>query len=522
MTRSELIIFFFSSLLLFCTTGCKDGDHTRLTKVNRLIETGESDSALHELATVYYKGLSRDDQALYNLLKVKALYRSYQVLATDSLINSSIATFQFGGRDSLLADAYYYKAAMASDREKDKGYVKVMGCLKMAENIAVKKHYSDIEKKIYDRVSNYNIVSGEYKTALSYAKKQYALANRLHDNYFKAYSLDQLLKSYYMLKEKDSVSKYHRLSWDMKKYIPADELPDYLNDLYVTLGLVNPNKAIAYFEDLLHDHPSALFQGNLACLYDKTGQHERADSLWRKALQTTNLFEKSGILIDMIQRKQQDHLYQEAMKAQLMLNAVNDSLEHIYREDDLGDGVEDHTSQIYHSLRARNVVLFFSVIFAVILFSVLVIFLYHRKLHQRTLMFYKLYDQLSHVRGSMEKIQQEDQGRISMLESALEKLKEEHAQTFSHGRMLYEEIKSNHSVTLWKKKDFLDFIDYYMSIDFKFLQSLNDNYKNLTPSEIFYLILVHEGYEEATVKDILGISSTALRVRKSRINKKRR
>ena len=60
-----------------------------------------------------------------------------------------------------------------------------------------------------------------------------------------------------------------------------------------------------------------------------------------------------------------------------------------------------------------------------------------------------------------------------------------------------------------------------MSVDFKFLQSLHDNYKGLTPSEIFFLILFHEGYDDAAVMNILAVSNTALRVRKSRINKKK-
>lgn len=523
MTRSNLVLrSLLSSFLCLCIIGCKEGYRTQFAEINALADKGENDSALHQLATINLQNLSHDEQAIYNLIKVKALYRSYRVLRTDSLIDYSIATFRFNNNDSLLADAYYYKAAMASDREKDKGYVKVMACLRTAEDIATKKHYVDIEKKIYDRASNYNIVAGEYETALLYAKKQLALANKLHDHYFKAYSIDQLLKSYYMLEEKDSVYKYHRLCWNMKKYIPSHELPDYLNDLYVTLGLIDPYQAIQGFENLLSKYPSALYLGNLACLYDKIGQREKADSLWDKALQTKNMFDKAGVLIDMIQRKQADHLYQEAMKAQTMLNAVRDSMEHSYRNDDIGNAIEDNTSKLYHGIRVRNIVLFVKVLSAILLLSTLTIFFFHRRLHKRSLMFFDLTDELSRLQGNMEKNQQINQEKISMLEEALGKLREKHAQTFSHGRQLYEGIRDKQPVTLWKKQDFIDFIDYYMSIDFKYLQTLHENYKDLTPSEIFYLILIHEGNDETTIKDILAISNTALRVRKSRINKKRR
>ena len=519
--HGRIVFFCIALLTLLSIAGCSNGYRQQLNAINQQIEKGESDSALHQLSALEHRHLSDEDRALCHLLIVKTMYRLYRVLPTDSLINNSIATFRFLGNDSLLADAYYYKAAMASDREKDKGYIKVMGCLRAAERIAVQHHYVELEKKIYDRASNYNIVAEEYEKALYYAKKQQALVSMLNDNYFKAYATDQLLKAYFMLGEKDSVRKYHRQCWNMRKYIPAEEMPDYLNDLYVTMELIDRDRAIACFEDLIRKYPSALYQGNLACLYDKAGQRAKADSLWGQALRTGSLFAKSGVLIDMIHRKQADGLYQEAMKAQGMLNAVNDSLEQQYRSDDMGDVVEDSTSELYHGVRARNVVVFFSVIAFILVLSAVAISLYHHKLHKRNLMFYELADELSKTRGNMEESLQKEQDKVNMLEEALDKLKEEHSQTFSHGRQLYEEIKAGRSVSLWKKQDFIDFIDYYMSVDFKFLQTLHDNYKGLTPSEIFFLILFHEGYDDAATKNILAVSNTALRVRKSRINKKK-
>lgn len=523
MTLTKNVICCLSVvLLLLCEVGCEN-HREQLASVNALIESDECDSALHQLSAMEHKdGLSNDERAECSLLRVKALYRLYRILPNDSLINYSIATFRFNGNDSLLADAYYYKGAMASDREKDKGYVKVMGCLNAAEGIAKKHHYVELLKKIYDRAANYNIVAGEYKKALAYAKKQNVLVSEIKDNYFHAYATDQLLRAYFMLGEKDSVRKYHRQCWEMKRYIPSDELPDYLNDLYVTLGLVDPDRAISCFEELISRHPSALYKGNLACLFDKVGQRAKADSLWAEALRAANLFDKSGILLDMIQCKQKDGLYQDAVKAQNLLNAVNDSMEHQYRVEDLGGVVDNSTSKLYRSARARNAVLFFSVVVVLLLLSSLAIYFYRRKLHKRTLMFFELSDELTHTRGDMEKSLQKEQDRVSMLEEALEKLKQKHAQTFSHGRQLYEKIKAGQNVSLWKKQDFIDFIDYYMSVDFKFLQYLHDNYKDLTPSEIFFLILAHEGHDDMEIETILAVSNTAMRVRKSRINKKKR
>lgn len=523
MTRHNLkIIFFIISVLCICLAGCGDKQEEHLSAINALADKGENDSALILLSHINPKHLSSDDRAVYNLVKVKAMYRSYRVLRTDSLINYSIAYFKYHGQDSLLADAYYYKAAMASDRDKDKAYTKVMACLRAAESIAVKRHYVDIEKKIYDRASNYNIIAGEYQTALRYAKAQEQLAVSLNDNYFQAYALNQLLKSYYMLEQKDSVRKYIALCQNMQKYVPKDELPDYQNDLYVTLGLIDPQRAISGLEALTSNNPSPLFLGNLACLYDKTGQRSKADDLWDKALRTENLYDRAGILTDMVQRKQADHLYQEAMKAQNMLNAVNDTLRQRFRSDDADYVAETGTSKVYYGLEVSKVWRFIWVLASCLLIAAIGFFFYHRRQQKRNLMFYEVQEHLSKLKDNLEKDQQMSQDRISMLEEALAKLKDKHAQTFSHGRQLYEEIKGGQTVALWRKQDFIDFIDYYMSVDFKYLQTLYETYKDLTPSEIFYLILVHEGHDDDDVMRILAVSNTAMRVRKSRINKKRR
>ncbi len=76
MTRRnlKLLLFLFFSLCL--VMGCKDDNCMQLTRANALTEAGENDSALHVLSAMNHQSLSEYEQAVYNLIKVKALYWS--------------------------------------------------------------------------------------------------------------------------------------------------------------------------------------------------------------------------------------------------------------------------------------------------------------------------------------------------------------------------------------------------------------------------------------------------------------
>lgn len=520
--RRKILLLASLLLLLMIVCCCQDSYRERLKRVNVLTEDDLCDSALHELKGIKYGELDRKERALYNLLEVKAMYRSYKILPSDSLIDYSIATFLIDRNDSLLADAYYYKGAMVSDREKDEGYVKVVACLNKAERIARKRHYTELLKKIYDRHSCYCMVVEKYPEAYVYALKLRVLVDSLNnDNYYKAYGYSLLLKSFYTMNMRDSVERYYPICMKMLKYIPNKEKKEYLNDVFVALGIVDLPAAIRNFERLVQSYPTSLTLSNLACLYCKQGRYQKADSLWQRALCTRDLFDKAGTLADIVKFKRACHQYQDAMQAQVWLDLVKDSLQQQYIVREF-ENYDSSSELVLLRLSWQQNKFWMSIWFLlIIVIAFFAFFFILRRLHTRIRHYKEQTLQLEEMKQLMEIHSLEDKSKIEMMEKSLEKLKEKHAQTFSHGRDLYEQMKDRQCVLFWTKQDFIDFIDYYMSVDFRFLQKVHQNYHSLTPSEIFYLILVHEGYNDESIKEVLSISNTALRVRKSRLNKKR-
>lgn len=115
---------------------------------------------------------------------------------------------------------------------------------------------------------------------------------------------------------------------------------------------------------------------------------------------------------------------------------------------------------------------------------------------------------------------QSEESEMDKRQRGLMALKDRHEQLFNAGEGLYERWKTGESVKDWKKDDFISLIDYYMSIDIDFVKSLNNDYEGLTPSEMFFLILEHEGESQDEIIATFGLSPTAYRLRKSRIRKK--
>lgn len=62
-------------------------------------------------------------------------------------------------------------------------------------------------------------------------------------------------------------------------------------------------------------------------------------------------------------------------------------------------------------------------------------------------------------------------------------------------------------------------IEYYRTIDPKTIESIEHNYKKLTPYNIFLLIMINNGKSNDEIMQTTGISYSALRTMKHRINK---
>lgn len=84
---------------------------------------------------------------------------------------------------------------------------------------------------------------------------------------------------------------------------------------------------------------------------------------------------------------------------------------------------------------------------------------------------------------------------------------------FNNGRMLFDHIMSNGTTSLWKKQHYNMFNEYYERTHSKAVAGIKKGRtrKQLSPHNLFYLILLDMGKTDKEIRDIMGISPQALR-----------
>lgn len=237
-------------------------------------------------------------------------------------------------------------------------------------------------------------------------------------------------------------------------------------------------------------------------------------------MKTSDLNARVAILQDMISHKQADKQMNEVAALSRRLIVENDSLNIILQHNNIQVLQDNFVTNQYQQSYKTIGWLTAGIAFLVIIFN-LVWYLWKRHRDEvRVRLLASEVEKMKAVEDELRKKKMSRQELLPMMDHALEKLKAKHAMTFSHGRELYEDIRKNKGTIDWKKSDFISLIDFYMSIDIDFIRSLNNNYEGLTPSEIFFLILEHEGESQEAINATFGITTTAFRLKKSRIKKK--
>jgi cell division protein FtsB len=113
----------------------------------------------------------------------------------------------------------------------------------------------------------------------------------------------------------------------------------------------------------------------------------------------------------------------------------------------------------------------------------------------------------------------ENSAEMRQLEKQLDKVRSDVQSMIYNGKRLMEHVKTGGNTAVWKKKDFENVIEYYRTVNLPFVMHLEKDYRSLTPSNMFMLLLAEElKYNDAKIEECMMMSPGALRTAKSRIN----
>lgn len=519
MTKIILCLILYVLILTNCSN---DNDtHEKLSEIERLIEKEKYELAMNNLSDINVKRLNEENKAYYDLLMTQANFCLDKQTDSDSLINESIRFYEENNNKILLAKAYYYKGITCYQRgNKSEG----INLIKKAEHLA--KGTSDLNfiTKIYINLSFINIDTGNYQTGLSYAKKALQTARKANNKILIALSMNKINAAFNCMGKIDSCLVYSQKTIPYIKYLNKNDKLEVLTN--ISIGFVNKglyDEAILYAKKSLEIKPNAHAYYIIGSIYFERGENRKAWQLLNDALTTNGLELKAEVLLWMADLKKEEGKYKEASELEERALATKDSIKTKQQTEHMLS-LQNNAERKAADEQAQNrLVIAISAVMVVAAAVMISMLAYNRRRRNATKRqiedISRTTEQYRQKISELDKEKDKNEKEIEKLNKKIESLKERRMTILGHGRMLYDELEKGGKTITWKKDDYEAVIEYYRTIDPKTIESIEHNYKKLTPYNIFLLIMINNGKTNDEIMQTTGISYSALRTMKHRINK---
>ena len=516
--KMRKIIYLFAILLT--QTAC-DGTKVseKLDQIDSLIAKDQIDSAGVILNDLKGVGMTPEEKAHYGLLATQLSYITNHPLPSDSLLDLSLIFYSNEGNRRKLADAYYYKSARS---RINKDYPQAILYCKKAECLADQSKDIRLQFKIAENLAYLNGLCENDLLQLQYAQKSLALAQKVQNKNWIAYSITKISFAFYNLGQQDSAYYYIEKSKPYIDYVYDFDKTAFLMNIGLLYKETDKAKAKAYFEKALTygELPDVL--EHLADIYFAEGKKEEAYQLWKKALTTEGRYEKDNIIRSILVYDLQHGNLDEASKKVNEVIAIKDSIINVLRN----DTIKDLQLRFDHEVAMRQQDQVTAnwqkgVLAAVILVILLAAYILVRKGIEKIKMQEKqmqINDHVSHIR-ELEASGENAKEEIERLNKEIKKLTDEESPKLKQGRMLYDQIKDGKPIKDWTIKEKRLFINYYKAIDYRTVSRIKKVKRRgtLTEHSLLYLILMemYDQDEDKVIK-ILSISDNGMRTLKSR------
>lgn len=502
------------------------GKHTpnqRLVTIDSLISKDLCDSALFLVQHTDTSAFSTYDIAYFQLLKNAVLFKLYQPIANDSVINKAIDIFKENHDQEKLSEAYYYKGAINVVLGFNS---KAVEAFKMAETLC-KSHPSPILlTKVLTSLSFLNRKTGNYQLALQYGKKALTKAQSLQDKRWIGYCIDNIGVIFDFMGEMDSCNYYFRMARPFIKYQPINDQVQMLDNqaaFYWNIG--NEDSAEIYLKKSLTIRPLQRTYGLLASVYTEKKRYKEADSLWKQVLHTKDIQTKVNTLYPYSEWLYKQGRLKEAWETAMKVPALKDSLAQQQQAEAIMGRQTAYDRQVARMLYQQRIErLTYSVAF-MLLFVIIVWMIFYIKSQRTKKQMAENQLLLSNYIQAHEELRKkgkEQSKEVNELNKKIEALRKQQTSILAKGKVRYEEIVNGGNTATWHKADFNDFMEYYRTVNFPFVIHLEQDFKSLPPSNKTILSLYEMGYDDTAVAYIMSMTEGALRTAKSRINKRSR
>lgn len=544
----KCIVIFFLPFLFACGEG---DNYDVLYKIDSLIVKEKYKLADSVFSTISLHRINTDEDIAHYYLLYTQLSCLLKKPDTLEKLDSIVIPFytKTDNKDNL-AEAYYYKAykeIVSRNLEKAILYYK------KAEDLATKSSNFRLKYKIAESLSYMNQISGNRKLQSDYAHKALLIAKAIQNKEWMAWSYFRIAVANSNLGEKDTSFFYMRKAIPLVKYVNEKDRPIFLTNIALVYKDTHPEIAKQYLHKALSIQEMTITLEVLGDIYNKEGKREDAYKLWKRALIRDNNIPKDNLIHSIMQYDIEngniDHVCEQIdeivhIKDSMLNQLKNDTIKDLQLRFDKEIAIHKVDQQLIRwqwSMLAMAIISFILIVFIVV------------KKYSTKLKYQELELQITEFSAQIIKLEAtkantesqiatlkenriSDEKKITELENAadeanqtIERLNVEINQRMDmfssrvkEGRLLFDHIMNNGTTSLWTNDQYLNFNEYYERTHTTAFGKLKRGRTKtqLTPHNMFYLILKDIGKNDQEIRNIMGISQEALRTLRFRTKPK--
>ena len=465
-------------------------------------------------------------------------------------MDAAIIYYNKVGNNKKLADSYYYKSFR---KRMNKDYQQAVVYAKKAERLAFSTDDARLQFKIAENLAYLNGLCDNDLLQLYYAKRALGIAESVQNRNWMAYSYNKISYAFANLGQYDSAYFYIEKSVPYYKYIEETDKAGYLANIGLFYKESNPKKAKEYLEMALEYGEEPGIYEHLADILFSEGNKETAYMLWNKAFRTKGRYEKANILYSIISYDVERGKLDEVCKNIDKLLNIKDSMLYQLRNDTIKDLQLRFDHEVAMHEVDKKLITTQRVAMALALLLVLLAFyMYFRKRREEMvqkdlqMQLYAYTTEINQLKEAKDNsiaqikdfesdkdkysrkiIELEENVKnadiaIKELNKSIKKLLDNEAPKLKLGRELYDSIMSGETAVEWHSKEENLFNNYYSCVNYSGYIKLKKvkRKSNLSPHNLFYLILKDMGKSDEEVRRIMGISPEGLRSLRSRTKPK--
>ena len=521
--------FAFCFFTIFFLASCTNKDkrnQTTLEIIDSLTVTKNFDEAYNQILKIPpYKLTNNNEKALFYLLKVQTLLSLDKKIVNDSAINFCIDYYKKTNNKEKLARAYYYKGIyeLANKKTKD-----ALLFIKKAESTEKEVNTPWLKYLININISYINSISGVNNIALKYAKKALEIGKQENNIQWICYAYNNIAICYNDIGEKDSAYIYiNKIRPHLHEIKSKEDHAAFLTNIgFFYYEDANYHKAETLYKEavqLIQDpHPMI----NLIKTYYMLNKDNEADSLLQSTWPETDHELKAEMLQFLAERAEKQGDFKVATKFYKQAKEHEDSAK---MDKDTEEAIT--TQQAYdmekkeEETSRKEMMAGVIIIIAIAILAAVATRYHQKKINKAKKAIADNGMTIKELTAKVDELERADRKHsheADALRRKIRKLKDEQNEILGRGQRLYDDITAGGNTATWKKQDFDEFIEFYRVSHPDVVADAEDNYKRLSSTNIFYLILTDMGRGDDDAQRIMCMTAGALRTMKSRINGKRK